>query len=123
MKCSNVPERKKGKRKKKRKEGEKKGKKGREEGERKRERKVNGQNRVAYWERRRKCVKRNEGAATRKKNIFRALQSIAVLSLLIGSEIKNLKTIKLPPPRAKDSDSESLSFWVFSCKTQTTQTT
>ena len=43
----------------------------REEKERK-ETKVKGQNGVVYWERRRNCVKRNEGAwlATRKKNIF-----------------------------------------------------
>ena len=35
-------------------------------------RKVKGQNGVVYWERRRKCVKRNEGTwlATRKKNII-----------------------------------------------------
>ena len=34
--------------------------------------KVKGQNGVVYWERRRNCVKRNEGAwlATRKKNIL-----------------------------------------------------
>ena len=34
--------------------------------------KVKGQNGVVYWERRRECVKGNEGAwlATRKKNIF-----------------------------------------------------
>ena len=46
--------------------------KGREDGERK-ERKIKGQNGVVYWERRRKCVKRNEGAwfATKKKNICR----------------------------------------------------
>ena len=50
----------------------KKGNKGSEERERKKERKVKGHNRVVYWKRRRKCVKRNEGAwlATRKKNIF-----------------------------------------------------
>ena len=40
--------------------------------ERKKERNVKGRNGVVSWERRRKCVKRNEGAwlATRKKNIF-----------------------------------------------------
>ena len=62
-----------------RKEWEKKGKRGREHGdkgredeERKKERKVKGQNGVVYWERRRKCVKRNEGvcSAIRKQNIF-----------------------------------------------------
>ena len=54
---------------------EKKGKKGREEGkegERKKEGKVKGQSVVVYWERRRTCVKTNEGTwlAARKKKIF-----------------------------------------------------
>ena len=46
------------------------GRREQKEGERKKE--IRGQNGVVYWERRRKCVKRNEGAwlATRKKNIF-----------------------------------------------------
>ena len=41
-------------------------------GSRKKEREVNGQNAVVYWERRRKCVKRNEGTwlATRMKIFF-----------------------------------------------------
>ena len=55
--------------------GEEEGKKAREEGkegERNKERKIKGYNGVVYWERRRKCVKMNEGSglATRKKNIF-----------------------------------------------------
>ena len=71
------PRKEEGKEEKKRKEGEKKGKKGREEGERKRERDAKGQNGLVYWERKRKFVKRNEGAwlAIRKKNIFWALDS------------------------------------------------
>ena len=56
------------------KETEGRGKEGkeREEVERKRARKVKGQNGEVHWERRRNCVKRNEGAwlATRKKSIF-----------------------------------------------------
>ena len=73
------PRKEEGKKEKKRKVGEKKGKKGMVEGERKKERKkerkVKRQNRVGYWERQRKCVKRNESAwlATRKKNTFWAL--------------------------------------------------
>ena len=60
------------------KEMKRRGKEGKERKggrERKRERKVKGQNGVVLWERRRKCVKRNEGAwlTTRKKNIFWAL--------------------------------------------------
>ena len=58
----------------KKKESEGMGKEGKKEGGRKRkkERKVKGQNGVVYWERRRKCAKRNEGtwSATRKKNTF-----------------------------------------------------
>ena len=73
LKCSNFPGGKNGKRKEKQSK-EKEKKKGREEGERK-VRKVKGQNGEVYWERIRKCVKRNEGAwlATRKKNIFSGL--------------------------------------------------
>ena len=54
------------------KEWESKGKKGREDGERKKERTVKGQNGMVYWERGRKCVKRNEcvWSVTRKQNIF-----------------------------------------------------
>ena len=57
------------------KEMERRGKKAREEGKegkRKEERKVKVSNGAVYWERRRKCVKSNEGTwlATRKKNIF-----------------------------------------------------
>ena len=91
LKCSNFPGRKKEKRKKKRKEGENKGKKGREEEERKKEREVKGQNGVVYWERRRKRVKRNEGAwlATRKKIIF--LGPAVLHTLLKTYRLSNLK--------------------------------
>ena len=65
------PRKKRGKKEKKQTKGEEKGRNEERRGkaERKLERKVKGQYGVVYWERRRKSVKRNEGAllATRKK--------------------------------------------------------
>ena len=40
------------------------------EGERNKERKVKRSNRAVYWERRRKCVKRNEGGLLPGTKIF-----------------------------------------------------